>query len=760
MNRSQKAAWRPTGNTHPAFLPYMYAVICLGLISVASAVLHLYQSHIGYQWLILAVVTVVTSSYTIRIPAANSRISIGDTFFFTNLILYGIPAGIITAAVDALLSSVRSNSRARRLQYCLFNVAALAGTAHIGGLVFFSTVHRGPLSAKPVPNAVNLLFPLAALAFTHYLCNSGAVAAIVALEKRRNVVDIWKDSFLWSSITYFAGAAAAGFIVLTVGNATIEVVGVIIPVVLAMYVTYKTYLAKVQEVRSLAYYDNLTTLPNRLQFEEKLNQALAVAQKSQRALALMFLDLDNFKRINDTHGHGVGDSLLRAVADRLNKTLCASDYGSRREGWDNEVLIGRFGGDEFTILITGIENPQHVVPAAQRILEAFSKPFVLSGRDLSIAASIGISVCPMDGTTSDALLRNADAAMFHAKDNGRSSYQFYSKSMNEVSSRKLALESELRKALERGEFLLYYQPKRDATTTLLTGAEALIRWQHPTRGLVTAAEFIPLAEETGLIRPMGEWTLRTAVAQIQAWIKAGLNPVPVALNVSGVEFRGGCLPQLLSGILRETSLDPKYLELEITESAIMENEEEAARSLRALRAIGVRISIDDFGTGYSSLSRLKCFTLDALKIDQSFVRDLAQKHDSRAITKAIIAMARSLELRVIAEGVETEQQFRFLRNRGCDEIQGWLVGRPTSADEFAILLRNASYPQIRIDDLSLAHQKQLARRRHLHRSARQASAGLRLLPGGRLEPIAQPNAQSTADAPDQTKSVVSGSGGT
>ena len=753
MNGSTtQSSWRPTGRTHPAFLPYMYAVISLGLIAVASSFYQLYQAHIGYQWLILAVVTVVTSSYTIRIPAANSRVSIGDTFFFTNLILYGTPAGVITAAFDALLSSLRSTSRTRRFQYCLFNASAIACAAHLGGTVFFRSIHRGPLYVKPGPTVEQLLFPLAALAFTHYLCNSGSVAVVVALEKRRNVIKIWKDSFLWSSITYFAGAAAAGFIVSTVGNATIEVVGIIIPVILAMYVTYKTYLAKVQEVRSLAYYDNLTTLPNRLQFEEQLNEALAWAQRSNRMIALMFLDLDNFKRINDSYGHGEGDLLLRAVGDRLSTTLGAHNHESHSEGWERDVLIGRFGGDEFTILMTKIENPQQVIPAAQRILDAFSKPFVLSRREITIAASIGISICPQDGTTSDVLLKNADAAMFYAKDNGRSSFQFYSKSMNEVSSKKLALENELRKGLERGEFLLYYQPKRDARTGLLTGAEALIRWQHPTRGLLTAAEFIPLAEETGLIRPMGEWTLRAAVVQIQEWIKAGLTPVPVALNVSGFEFKGGCLPQLLSGILRETAVDPKYLELEITESAIMENEEEAARSLRALRAIGVRISIDDFGTGYSSLSRLKCFTLDALKIDQSFVRDLAQKHDSRAITKAIIAMARSLELRVIAEGVETEQQLRFLRNRGCDEIQGWLVGRPAAANEFVSLLRNASDPQSRIDDLFNGLENQAPRRRHLHRDARRAGSGLRVLPGGRSD-------SQSEDASDRSESVVSGTRG-
>jgi len=676
----------PGRSNSPAYYAYLYSVICLGLASIIFAIYQLPQTNIGWKWLILAGLTIISSTCTIRIPATNSKISIGDTFFFTNIILFGTPAGILTAAIDALVSSLRARNRSRRLQYSLFNVAAIAGAAQVSGLVFFWAIGRAPLAERAMPAVTDMLFPLAALAFIHYICNSGSVAIIVALEKHKNIIEIWKDSFLWTSITYFAGAAAAGFIALTIGSITPQVVGITASVVLAIYFTYKTYLDKVQQVCSLAYYDNLTNLPNRILFKEKLNQALAVANSNHRMLAVMFLDLDNFKRINDTYGHSAGDSLLQCVAARLTSTLRIQDREAQGEIKEQDIVIGRFGGDEFTIVLTGIENPTQVGQIAQRILQAFTSPFSMNGLEISAAASIGISLSTLDGTNADTLLKNADAAMFHAKDSGRNSFQFYSQSMNELSLMKLSVENDLRKAIEKGEFRLHYQPKVDARTRAITGAEALIRWQHPTRGLLPPGEFIPIAEETGLIRPIGEWVLRSVCQQIVAWQKAGLDAVPVAVNLSVMQFMHQHLQQLVSQILRETSLDPSFLELEITESMIMHDEELADAALRDLRKLGCKISIDDFGTGYSSLSRLKHFTLDALKIDRSFVTDLTNNPDDRAIAKAIIAMARSLELKVIAEGVETEQQFQFFQGEGCDEIQGYLFGRPMPAGEFALLL--------------------------------------------------------------------------
>lgn len=693
---NQKA---PASRRHPAYIPYMYGVISLGLVFISWSIYSLAGANTGWKWLILAGLTVVSSSCTIRIPATNSKISIGDTFFFTNVILYGIPAGIITAAADALVSSLSARNRSRRLEYALFNVGAITCSAYLCGTAFFGTLQHGPLSQGLRPPAFEMWLPVVVLACVQYLANSGSVAIIVALEKRKNILTIWKDSFLWTSITYFAGAAAAACISLTIGSVTTQIVAVAVPVVFAVYFTYKTYMDKVRQVCSLAYYDSLTGLPNRVLFKEHLNRGLA-SKASGKMLAVMFVDLDNFKRINDTYGHSVGDLLLKNVAGRLSATLRAKNRDLDVADDDQDVMIGRFGGDEFTILLKNIENPDQVEQVAQRMLAAFANPFSLEGQEVSTAVSIGISLSPLDGVTADALLKNADAAMFQVKDSGRSNYQFYSHSMNETSSAKLELENELRRALVKGEFRLFYQPKVDGATREITGAEALIRWQHPSRGLLPAAEFIAMAEETGLIRPIGDWVLRTACSQIVAWQKSGLPAVPVAVNLSSVQFRQQNLRKIVSDILRETALDPRYLELEITESMIMQNTEEAGDTLRELRSLGCRISIDDFGTGYSSLSRLKHFPLDSLKVDKSFVTDLANSTDDRAITKAIIAMARSLELKVIAEGVENEQQYQFLKTYGCDEFQGYLFGKPMPEDQFAAQLGRSLNEQFgNLDDV-------------------------------------------------------------
>jgi diguanylate cyclase (GGDEF)-like protein len=670
-----------------AYLVYMYAVTCLGLASIVAAVHQLALTHVSGQWLIFVALTIVTSSCTIRIPGTNSKISVGDTFFFTNVILYGIPAGILTAAVDALVSSLRARNRSRRIQYTLFNVAAIACSAQISGLVFFLNSHRGPLYQQGMPPVVDMFFPLAALAFTHYLVNSGSVAVIVALEKQRNIFRIWRDSFLWTSITYFAGAAAGGFIALAIGSVTLKVVGVVVPVILAVYLTYKTYLDKVQQIRSMAYFDSLTGLPNRIHFKEQLNQALTVSEGSNQMLAVMFLDLDNFKRINDSYGHSVGDSLLRNVAARLRSTLRYQGGELPGEMKEQTEVIGRFGGDEFTMILAGVRSAQEMTGTATRILQEFANPFDLDGQEVSVTVSIGISMYPADGKDADTLLKNADAAMFHAKDSGRSGYQFYSQSMNDLSLAKLSLENDLRKALGRRELQLQYQPKVNGHTKEVTGAEALVRWQHPTRGLLSADEFIPLAEETGLIRPMGEWILRAVCQQIAAWESAGLVAVPVAVNLSCLQFRGQELQQLIARILEETAIDPTLLQLEITESIFMQNVGEVDAALRDIRQLGCKIHVDDFGTGYSSLSRLKRFTLDALKIDRSFVTDLSNNPDDMSLIKAILALARSLEMKVIAEGVETEQQYQFLKSQGCDEIQGYLFGRPMPVVDFTALLR-------------------------------------------------------------------------
>jgi len=675
-----------SGTHHPGYSPYLYAMIILGLGVLAYSILRVFYLDIGLQWLILALITVLTSSHSIKIPSINAKISIGDTLYFTNVLLFGVPAGVITAALDGLAGSLRSQTRTRRLRYMLFNVAAMACSAHLAGSLFFKISGIGPLFGGFGGSFIDLLIPLSILGFSHYLFNSGSVAIIVALEKRQSLFFIWKDGFLWTSITYFAGVAAASFIALTFGDVTPKVLGVAIPVLLAVYFTYKTYLKKVDEVRSLALYDSLTGLPNRVLFKEQLEESLTMSEQEKHMLAVMFLDLDHFKRINDTYGHGIGDLLLRSVASRLKASVRGNPNSRYRSTEDQDIVIGRFGGDEFTILMKNIVHPEDATRVAQRLLKSLSNPCSLEGQEIDMSATIGISVYPFDGIDSDTLLRNADTALYHAKDNGRNSYNLYSQSMNDKSYEKLSMESQLRRALSKKEFEIHYQPKLDIHSGRISGAEALLRWNHPTRGLLDAGHFISLAEETGLIRPIGEWVLKTVCSQISTWLKHDMKAVPIAVNLSPLQFKQANLVSHVAKILEQTSLDPAFLEIELTESAIMESEQRAEEALSQLRELGIKVSVDDFGTGYSSLSRLKSFKLDALKIDRAFVKDCVRNSDDKAIITAIIAMAHSLDLNVVAEGVESDEQLAFLCEKGCNEIQGLYFCTPIAADELSTLL--------------------------------------------------------------------------
>ncbi len=676
---------------HPAYLPYVYSVIALGAVSILYGVWQLSQRNADYQWLVLAALTVITSTCSIKIPAINSRISLGDTLYFTNVVLFGPGAGIITASLDGFVASLRARSDSRRVQYTCLNVAAMATSALVGGTLFFYMVGREPLYFKPLHSFQGIVLPLAAFALIHYFLNSGSIAIGAALESHKSIRDIWRASFLWTSITYFTGAGAAGLTALTMGSFTPHAFAVAIPVLLAVHYTYKTYLNRVQEVRSLAYYDSLTLLPNRVLFKERLERALAGSRQAGKHVAVMFLDLDNFKRINDTYGHWVGDLLMRSVGGRLAASVRTGERNLQRGARDPEVVIGRFGGDEFTILLPEIGRLRDAALVADRLLQAFASPFSLEGHEVSIGASIGISVHPHDGSEADILLRNADTAMFHAKADPQCCYRFYCRSMDEVSPQKVSLENELRKALGGGQLRVYYQPRVDAGSGMLSGAEALVRWEHPEKGLLPAGDFISLAEEIGLIRPVGEWILRTVCAQVSEWRRSGLSPVPVAVNLCAAQFRQKNLTQAVSRALRDSGLEADLLELEVREGTVMQAEEETDRSLQEMRRLGVRVSIDNFGTGYSSLARLRELALDALKIDRSFVAELSENPNKGSIAVAIIAMAKSLKLRVVAEGVETEEQVEVLRKQGCDELQGWLVGKPMPADEFAELLESSHF---------------------------------------------------------------------
>ena len=420
--------------------------------------------------------------------------------------------------------------------------------------------------------------------------------------------------------------------------------------------------------------DQLTGLPNRILFQDHLTQALAEARQYETRLAVLFIDLDRFKYINDTLGHKVGDLLLLQVVERLRSCLR-----------DDEALY-RLGGDEFIIVEEHTPDKRQAIDLAENILSLVDKPYMIEGHELFISASIGISWYPEDGEDMETLFKNADMAMYRAKEQGRNNYQVFDVRMNDYAFERLQLEKDLRKALEREEFLVYYQPQIHISTGRIIGMEALVRWQHPQRGMVSPGQFIPLAEETKLIIPIGEWVLRTACAQNKAWQDAGFPHVRVSVNLSAHQFLEPNLAQMVKQVLEETGLAPEFLDLEITESITMNNIDRAIATMHELASLGIQISIDDFGTGYSSLSYLKKFPIHTLKIDQSFVRDIPNDSDDGAIATAIIAMAHSLNLNVIAEGVETADQLEFLGRRGCDEMQGYLVSRPVPAIEFENIL--------------------------------------------------------------------------
>jgi diguanylate cyclase (GGDEF)-like protein len=431
------------------------------------------------------------------------------------------------------------------------------------------------------------------------------------------------------------------------------------------------------------YQDTLTNLPDRYLFKDRLSQALAIAERKKRLLAVLFIDLDNFKRVNETLGHEAGDQLLREVADRLLKSTRKSDSISRLPIEESDPIVARLGGDEFTILLTEINAVQDAAIVSERIAKMLREPFVIDSHEVFVTASIGISLYPFDAKDIDTLLMNADIAMYQAKDKGRNNYQYYTTTMNAFAKKRFTIENKLRKALDQSEFMLFYQPQMDITTGEILGVEALIRWLQPDLVLVKPGEFIPVTEETGLIIPIGEWVLRTACIQSKAWQKEGVKPLRTTVNVSSVQFRQDNFEELLFKILRESGLDPSFLELEITESTIMKHSENAIKKLQSLQARGIQVSIDDFGTGYSSLNYLKRFAISTLKIDRSFIQDMATNPDDQTIVKAIIGLAHNLNKKVIAEGVETRKQLALLRGYGCDAIQGHLLCPPVNASSLS-----------------------------------------------------------------------------
>jgi len=432
--------------------------------------------------------------------------------------------------------------------------------------------------------------------------------------------------------------------------------------------------AIVLEMSHLAQHDVLTDLPNRLLLSDRLTQAILLAHRNHNQLALLFLDLDGFKHINDSLGHAIGDKLLQSVAARLSGCVRKSDTVSRQ------------GGDEFVILLPTVTHAADAAVSAAKIIADLKKEHTIGEHRLRITASIGLSNYPDDGEDAETLIKNADTAMHHAKQNGRDNYQFFRPDMTLQAVERQSLEGELRYALEREELLLHYQPKVNLKTGAITSVEALIRWQHPERGLLLPGQFLTIAEDTGMIVGIGQWVLSEACRQTREWLDAGLPAVPVAVNISSLEFRSEHFVEGVRVALKNTRLDPKYLELELTETVLMRHSESTTSALEQLKAIGVRLAVDDFGTGYSSLSYLTRFPIDTLKLDRSFVHDILASSDDAIVVSAIISMGKSLKHRVIAEGVETPEQLAFLQAHGCDEGQGYYFSRPLVAQQFAKLL--------------------------------------------------------------------------
>jgi diguanylate cyclase (GGDEF)-like protein/PAS domain S-box-containing protein len=436
------------------------------------------------------------------------------------------------------------------------------------------------------------------------------------------------------------------------------------------------------EMSHLAQHDTLTDLPNRLLLNDRLSQAISLARRNHCQLAVLFLDLDGFKHINDSLGHSVGDKLLQSVAERLSDCVRKSDTVSRQ------------GGDEFVILLSEVTQAADAAIIAEKIIAELKRAHRIGKHRLRISASIGLSTYPTDGEDAETLIKNADTAMYDAKQSGRDKFRFFRSQMSLQAVERLSLEQQLRYALEREELLVHYQPKANVKTGAITGVEALLRWQHPERGLLLPRQFLAIAEDTGLIIGIGQWVLREACTQVREWLDTGLLTVPVAVNISALEFRNRQFVQGVQDVLRDTRLDPKYLELELTESGLMRRAEPTSHALGQLKAIGVRLAIDDFGTGYSSLSYLTRFPFDTLKLDQSFLNDIVVDSDRAIIVDAVVRLGRNLKKRVVAEGVETLEQLRFIRDLGCDEGQGHYFSPPVSAEQFTKVIETGLLIQL------------------------------------------------------------------
>src|SRR5258707_9651169 len=692
------------------------------MVLVVSA-LWLPPTSIDVRFLLLSAFTILVSSRaSIRIPRVNAYVTVSDTFIFLVLLLYGGLAGILLAAAEGLFSGLRIS---KTPLVVAFNSAMMACSTFLTVVVvqFFF----GPFPELRMHDWRFLTAALGTMALVQYFANTGFSAIGLAFKEGQSIWRTWNRHYLWLSITYIAGAAVAGGIANVVRQAGISILFVVAPIILIIYFTYQKYLSEIRATsaqaeqaereraeaekaraeaereraeqaerhveelnrhiaeqerigaqlqeskdhfRHAAFHDALTNLPNRALLAENLKFVMERAKQSEDyQFAVLFLDLDRFKNVNDSLGHTIGDQLLIAMARRLESCIREVD------------MVARLGGDEFAILLDGIPNSAEATNMAKRIQDKLDSPFNLSGHEVFTTTSIGIALSSTGYDYPENMLRDADTAMYRAKAQGKACYEVFDKGMHTHAVYLLQMENDLRRAIDRDELRVYYQPIVALDSGQLAGFEALIRWQHPERGFINPADFIPLAEDTGLIVPLGLWILKRACQQLCQWQWQSANRgLFMSVNLSGKQVAQPELVGQIQEILQDTNVDAKYLKLEITESAVMENAEMAAGLLKRLKALGVQLSIDDFGTGYSSLSYLHRFPVNTLKIDRSFVGRIGEAAENIEIVRTVISLAENMGMEVVAEGIETMSQLAQLRKLKCQYGQGYLFSRPVDAD--------------------------------------------------------------------------------
>ena len=692
---------------------YMRSVILLGGGVTLAAAVRLPWASLGLRFLLLALITVAISSRaSVRIPRANTNITVSDTFIFLVMLLYGGPAAILVAATEGFTSGIRIS---KTPTIVLFNSAAMACATTV------TVVALSLLGVDPNASLAATVIAVCVMALAQYISNTGLVGIGLALKAGARFWPTWKAHYLWTSITYFAGAAAAGVLFRSFNTIGLYALVATIPIISILYFTYNKYLedirltsalaeksererAELERVRAeqaerhvdelsrhiaeqdriskaleenkehfrhAAFHDALTGLPNRPLLLDHLRLAIERSKINHNHLfAVLFIDLDRFKSINDSLGHNTGDQLLIAIARRIGGCLRPTD------------TIARLGGDEFAILLDGLEDWTIATDVAERIQAELLKPFSLNGHEVYTTASIGIRLS-MDGREdAENMLRDADTAMYRAKDSGKARHELFHSTMHTRAVALLKLETDLRRAIEREEFCVHYQPIMSLETEVLAGFEALVRWNHPERGLVPPDEFIPIAEETGFIGEIGAVVLRQACQQMREWHTAlGRESLTMSVNLSGKQLTQTNLIQQIQETLEQTGLNPSCLRLEITESVVMENAELATSTLLQLRKLGVHLSIDDFGTGYSSLSYLHRFPVNTLKIDRSFIGRMAKGDENSEIVRTICTLANNLGMEVVAEGVETREQLELLRSLKCEYGQGYLFSKPVDSEK-------------------------------------------------------------------------------